>query len=81
MYKITEKQNSSGTYYEKQDYNTENELISTENIKIRVYTSKTDNGKILTMFYDSNMNPIDDAINFINFGRVYFHDGDEMMTG
>lgn len=70
MYKITERQNSSGTYYEKQDYSTKNELISTEYIKIRVYTSKTDNGKTLTMFYDSNMNPIDDAINFINFGGM-----------
>ena len=27
MYKITERQNSSGTYYEKQDYSTKNELI------------------------------------------------------
>lgn len=70
MYKIIEKQNTYGTYFEKQILNNSSKLIDTKIIQIFSFTSNYNDGTPIIMFYDSNMNPIDNAINFVNFGGM-----------
>lgn len=67
MYKIIEKQNPSGTYYEIQTYDSQNCLADIKTIQISTYNSVADDGTAVLMFYDSQMKPIEDVIRFINF--------------
>ena len=70
MYKIIEKQNSSGTCYEMQTYDSQNNLVDSRLVQINSYSTITDDGKNMIMLYDSRMQPIEDAIRFINFGGM-----------
>lgn len=70
MYKIIEKQNPSGTCYEIQTYDSHNTLTNIRTIQINSYTTNTDDGTAIVMLYDSKMQPLEDAIRFINFGGM-----------
>lgn len=70
MYKIIEKQNSSGTCYEMQTYDSQNNLVDSRLVQINSYSTITDDGTNMIMLYDSRMHPIEDAIRFINFGGM-----------
>ena len=70
MYKIIEKQNNSGTFYQVQTYDSQNKLVDNKSVQISAYSTKTDDGIPLTMIYNHHMQPISDAIRFINFGGM-----------
>lgn len=70
MYKIIEKQNSSGTCYEMQTYNSQNNLEGTRLVQVNSYNTVSDDGTSMIMLYDSKMQPIEEAIRFINFGGM-----------
>lgn len=70
MYKIIEKQNSSGTCYEMQTYDGQNTLVDTKLLQISSYYTISDDGTNMVMLYDSQMRPIEDAIRFLNFGGM-----------
>ena len=70
MYRINEKQNTSGTYFEKQIFDGDNNLTDTQRIQICSFNTKTDDGIPITMIYNSKMQPIETAIQFINFGGM-----------
>lgn len=70
MYKIIEKQNTSGTYYEIQTFDNHNKLTDTRLIQINTYNTITDDGTPVTMIYNPYMEPIEEAIQFINFGGM-----------
>ena len=70
MYKIIEKQNSSGTCYEMQTYDSQNNLVNTRLIQVNSYNTVSDDGTSMIMLYDSKMQPIEEAIRFINFGGM-----------
>lgn len=70
MYKIIEKQNSSGTCYEMQTYDSQNNLVDTRLVQVNSYNTVSDDGTSMIMLYDSRMQPIEDAIRFLNFGGM-----------
>ena len=70
MYKIFEKQNTSGTCYEIQTYDSQNTLTDTRLVQINTYNTITDDGTPITMIYNPKMEPIEEAIQFINFGGM-----------
>lgn len=70
MYIITEKRDLDGLYYEKLYCNNDYELIEKKIIQSKTYETKLKDGTSIIMFYDSNMNPIESAIEFINFGGM-----------
>ena len=70
MYRIIEKQNSSGTCYEMQTYDGQNSLVDTKFIQVNSYVTTSDDGTNMIMLYDSRMQPIEDAIRFLNFGGM-----------
>ena len=70
MYRIIEKQNSDGTCYEMQIYDSQNSLIDTKLIQVNSYATTSDDGTSMIMLYDSRMQPIEDAIRFLNFGGM-----------
>lgn len=70
MYKIIEKQTSSGTCYEMQTYDGKNVLVDTKFIQIYSFYTISDDGTKMVMLYDSQMHPIEDAIRFLNFGGM-----------
>jgi len=70
MYKIIEKKNASGTYYEMQTYDSNNALVNTKAIQINSYTATIADGFSVIMLYDPDMEPIEDAIRFLNFGGM-----------
>ena len=71
MKKIIEKKNASGICYEVNTYDADNNLINTELIQTISYDVLTEDGSQMTMFYDAQMNPIDDVIRFLNFGGLF----------
>lgn len=70
MYIITEKQNTSGTYFEKQVFDGQNNLTDTYRIQVYSFNTTTDDGITIIMIYNSKMQPIETAIQFINFGGM-----------
>lgn len=70
MYIINEKQNTSGTYFEKQIFDGQNKLTDTHRIQVCSFNTTTDDGMPITMIYNSKMQPIETAIQFINFGGM-----------
>lgn len=70
MYKILEKQNTSGTCYEVLTYDSQNTLTGTRRIQINTYNTITDDDTPVIMIYNPQMEPIEEAIQFINFGGM-----------
>lgn len=70
MYKIIEKQNSAGTCYEIQTYDSQNNLVDAKLVNVNSYNTVSDDGTNMIMLYDSKMQPIEDAIRFLNFGGM-----------
>lgn len=70
MYKILEKQNYAGTCYERQTYDGQNNLVETTLIQVSAYNTVSDGGTSMIMLYDSKMQPIEEAIRFLNFGGM-----------
>lgn len=70
MYRIIEKQNSSGIFYEMQTYDGQNRLVDTKFVQVHSYETDSDGGTHMIMLYDSKMQPIEDAIRFLNFGGM-----------
>ena len=70
MYIISEKQNSSGTFYEMKTYDGQKKLVDTKQIQILSYNTTSEDGTKMIMLYDSRFQPIEDAIRFLNFGGM-----------
>lgn len=69
MYLVNEKQGADGTYYEMTAIDENGEVAFTKNIHIRSFDTVVNN-KIIHMVYNSEMEPIYDAIRFLNFGGM-----------
>lgn len=65
-----EEQNSAGTYFKILTYNSQNILMDTRIVQVNSYNTVCDDGTNMIMLYDSRMQPIEDAIRFLNFGGM-----------
>lgn len=66
MFEIIETRNSYGNCYKMNTYN-DNKIITTNEIQIKSFNSFVDD-KCIIMLYSSSMQPIDNAIDFLNWG-------------